>query len=101
MNEARPSTPPQSPPPGPAPAPTRDSAGWIALRAVLGFATFALSAGLPLALRRESIAFPILVVLVAIVLAIQRKWRGFALGVFLGVGVVLLLVGLCIATFKI
>lgn len=99
MNGPLPPTLPEVTPPA-APDAPRDSSGLIALRALLGFMAFILSGWLSVMVLRQPLALPILVVLIAIVFAVQGKWRGFALGVAIGVGTVFLLVGLCFAAFN-
>lgn len=86
-------------PPEQTPEP-KSSGATIAGRAALGFLTYLLVGWLSLSLRSSSPALIVLLVIGAIVLAVMGKWRGFALGVFIGVGLTLLLIGICLATFK-
>lgn len=95
----QPPAPPVSPP-EPPPKP-RDSGLTIAGRAVLGFLAYVLVGWISLSLRFRSVGPVVLLVIIALGLAVAGKWRGFALGVFLGVGLTLLLVGLCLASFRI
>lgn len=87
-------------PPEQTPEP-KSSGATIAGRAVLGFITYLLVGWLSLSIRSSSPVLIVLLVIGAIVLAVTGKWRGFALGIFIGVGLTLLLVGICLATFKI
>jgi hypothetical protein len=66
--------------------------------ALLGFLAYAAVGWLTLVLRGNPLLFA-LFLCATIYLALKRLWRGFALGVLIGLGVTLLLVGACFAVF--
>jgi hypothetical protein len=98
MNSGEPPVTPDESPERPSrPGPKDPRPGLVAFRAALGFLTYLLVGGISLSMTRGSPVFIVLLVGLAIVLALTRTWRGFALGVFIGVGLTLLLIGACFA----
>ena len=78
--------------------PPKDSAGLIAARAILGFVVYLVCGALSLIggpIGGPGLGPVLLLVVIAIYLAITRKFRGFALGVLIGVGLTLLAAGAC------
>ena len=68
--------------------PPKDAASLVALRAIVGLLAYLVSWVLPL-------LGPLLLLIYAVFLARARKYPGFPLGVFIGVGLSLLLAGAC------
>src|SRR3954470_12582874 len=91
MNSDSPVPPPRPKPPG---------AGGTALGATAGLATYFIVGWISLAGLRGNITLLVLLLIVAVVLAVRGIWRGFALGVFIGAGLSLLLIGACIAMWR-
>ena len=82
-------TPPLIPPP-------EEPRGEMAVRALFGFLAYVLVGWMSLQ-ARVGLTLVLALIVGAIVLAVQGKWRGFALGVFIGVGLTLLAIGACFA----
>ena len=87
--------PDQSPAPTPA---TPTNSGRVAFRAVIGFLTYVGVGWLSLA-ASGGVSLLVLLLIAAIFMATKGLWRGFALGVLIGVGLTLPLVGACFAFF--
>lgn len=68
----------------------------IAIRAMAGFLIYAVAF-----LSSRTGIEPVVLVVIAIALAIARVGRGFPLGIFIGVGLTLLGIGVCIARLSI
>lgn len=89
---------PPPPPPEEPPAPREEGAGMFIGRAALGLFAFAAA----LAISLQLFLIPVLALVIwSVVLAIKGTFRGFALGVFLGLGLTLLGFGICLASFRI
>jgi hypothetical protein len=71
--------------------PPKGETSGVAMRAVLGLLAYGVCFLYP----RFSRFFALVLVLYSIQLARTRKYPGFALGVFIGVGLTLLVVGAC------
>jgi hypothetical protein len=67
--------------------------------AVVGFLTYAAVGWLSLTVFRAGLGLLVLLLVAAVIMAVKRVWRGFALGVFIGAGLTLLLIGACFAIF--
>jgi hypothetical protein len=81
------------------PVPGSPGAGSVAGMAVVGFLTYAAVGWLSLGFFRAGLGPLVLLLVAAVIMAVKRIGRGFALGVFIGLGVTLLLVGACFAIF--
>ena len=95
MDPTKPEPPTDETPP-PEPLDPTEPRGTVALRAFLGFLAYLFVGWLSL-MARMGFTLVLGLIVAAIVLAVQGKWRGFALGVFLGIGLTLLAVGACFA----
>lgn len=86
----------EEPPPSPPPEP-ESSGSDIAFRAFIGFCVYVLCVVLAAASAAAGLVVVGLLILLAIYTGIKGIVRGFALGVFIGVGLTLLALGLCLA----
>jgi hypothetical protein len=86
-----------------APTLPQESSTAIGLRAILGFQAYVVCGAMGLVVTPNfgPGIFPLLLLVIcSSYLATARKFRGFALGVFIGVGLTLLGIGVCFLTFK-
>lgn len=78
--------------------PREEGTGRFMARAALGLLVFAVA----LVVSLPFFMLPVICLVIwAIVLTVQGRYRGFPLGVFLGLGLTLLGIGICLANFRI
>lgn len=94
MDPLPPPLPPEPPPPVEPSPPPPESGGTVAMRAVGGLLAYVVVGAVAMRTQSAILLLPALIA-VAIVIAVKGTARGFALGVFIGVGLTLLGVGLC------